>query len=243
MNILCCIPARYNSTRLPGKPLLKIQNKTVIQRVYEQALKTSVKDIVILTDDKRICEEVISFGGKCEIITDECLNGTDRIIKYLKTIDYQEYDAVLNIQGDEPFIDSSVVDKVIDNFIVNKPECSTVCFKTKDKEEINSKSRGKTVVNKNNDIIYCSRNIIPSNKKREISDIEYNIHVGVFVFDANYLMNEYTKENTPLQLEEDIEWLKIIEQGYRVNTILSNKLERGIDTQEDYEYLLNKYDT
>lgn len=241
MNILCCIPARYNSTRLPGKPLLKIKNKTVIQRVYEQALKTSVKDIVILTDDKRIYDEVISFGGKCEIIIDECLNGTERIIKYLKTINYQEYEGILNIQGDEPFIDSSVVDKVIQNFIQNKPECSTVCFKTKDKEEINSKSRGKAVINKNNDILYCSRNIIPSNKKREISDIEYNIHVGVFVFDTNYLMNEYTKENTPLQLEEDIEWLKIIEQGYRVNTIFSNKLERGIDTQEDYQYFLNKF--
>ena len=241
MNILCCIPARYNSTRLPGKPLLKIQNKTIIQRVYEQALKTSVKDIVILTDDKRIYDEVISFGGKCEIIIDECLNGTERIIKYLKTINYQEYDAILNIQGDEPFIDPSVIDKVIDNFIQNKPHCSTVCFKTKDKEEINSKSRGKVVVNKNNDILYCSRNVIPSNKKREISDIDYNIHVGVFVFDTKYLMNEYTKENTPLQIEEDIEWLKIIEQGYSVNTIFSNKLERGIDTQEDYQYFLNKF--
>lgn len=240
--ILCCIPARYNSKRLPGKPLLKINNKTIINLVYEKALQTKVDDIVILTDDNRINDEVNSFGGNCVIITDECLNGTDRIIKYLEKIEHYKYDIIVNIQGDEPFINQNVINDIIDYHIKHKAECSTVCFKTDNKEEIISKSRGKAVVDNFNNIIYCSRNVIPTNKYEHIIENHfYNIHVGIFVYDKEYLLNHYIKENTKNQLLEDIEWLKIIEQGFKINTIFSEKLERGIDTIEDYEYLKNKY--
>ena len=240
--MLCCIPARYESSRLPGKPLLKINSKTIINLVYEQVLKTKITDIIVLTDDDRIYEEVLSFGGNCVIVTEECLNGTERIIKYLNSINNSKYDVIINVQGDEPFIEPEVIDQVIDNFIKKKPTCSTVCYKTDDKDEIILKSRGKTIIDKNNNILYCSRNVIPTNKKDNIiPDYLYNIHVGIFVYNKNYLLNEYLKENTQYQLTEDIEWLKIIEQGYNVNTIFSDKLERGVDTKEDYEYLLNKY--
>ena len=240
--ILCCIPARYQSTRLPGKPLLKINNKTIINLVYEKAKQTRVDEIVVLTDDKRIFDEVQSFGGKCFIITEDCLNGTDRIITYLNKIDHTQYDIIVNIQGDEPFIKPEVVDETIANFIEKKPACSTICFKTDDDEEILSKSRGKAVVDNFNNIMYCSRNIIPSNKKENIiTGHKYNIHVGIFVFDKNYLLEYFNRENTKNQLLEDIEWLKIIEQGFKINTIFSEKMERGVDTIEDYEYLKNKY--
>ena len=241
-NILCCIPARYESKRLPGKPLLKINDKTIINLVYEKALQTKVSDVVILTDDKRIYDEVISFGGNCFIITEDCLNGTDRIIKYLEKIDNNQYDIIVNLQGDEPFINPNVVNKIIDNQIEKKTECSTVCFKTNNKEEILSKSRGKVVVDNFNNIIYCSRNVIPTNKNENIIENHlYNIHVGIFVYDKKYLLNYFNKENTKNQLVEDIEWLKIIEQGYKINTIFSEELERGIDTIEDYKYLKKKY--
>ena len=241
-NILCCIPARYGSTRLPGKPLLKINGKTIINLVYEKALKTKVTDIIVLTDDKRIYDEVISFGGSCYVINEECLNGTDRIISYLKKINHEKYDIILNIQGDEPFINPNIVNKSIENYIKYKPECSTICFKTSEKDEILSRSRGKVVVDKNNNIMYCSRNVIPSNKKDNIIEgLFYNIHVGIFVYNKKYLINHYCKENTTNQLIEDIEWLKIIEQGYKINTIFTEKTERGIDTIEDYNYLKIKY--
>jgi len=242
--MLCCIPARYQSTRLPGKPLLKINGKTIINLVYEQVLKTKITDIIVLTDDERIFNEVMSFGGNCAIVNEECLNGTERIINYLNKIDNLKYETIINVQGDEPFIEPDVINKVIDNFIINKPTCSTVCYKTNDHEEIILKSRGKVIVDKYNNILYCSRNVIPTNKKDNIiNDYLYNIHVGIFVFNKNYLLNEYLKENTQYQLAEDIEWLKIIEQGYTVNTIFSEKLERGVDTIEDYEYLKKKYET
>ena len=105
-----------------------------------------------------------------------------------------------------------------------------------------SKSRGKVVVDNFNNIIYCSRNVIPTNKNENIIENHlYNIHVGIFVYDKNYLLNHFNKENTKNQLLEDIEWLKIIEQGFKINTIFAEKLERGIDTIEDYEYLKKIY--
>ena len=242
MKILCCIPARYGSSRLEGKPLLKINDKTIIQHTYEKALKTKVDKIVVLTDDERIYDEVISFGGNCYIIKEDCLNGTERILKYLEKLDHSEYEIIVNIQGDEPFVDSNHVNLAIDNYLLKKPECSTICFKTNDKNEIESKSRGKAVVDNKNNIIYCSRNVIPSNKHDNvICGHNYNIHVGIFIFNKEYLINKFTLPNTPLQLLEDIEWLKIIEQGYKINTIFVDHAERGVDTIEDYEYLKSKY--
>jgi 3-deoxy-manno-octulosonate cytidylyltransferase (CMP-KDO synthetase) len=243
--ILCCIPARYNSTRLPGKPLLKINGKTIINHVYDKAKGTKVDDIIVLTDDQRVFDEVSFFGGKCSIITEECVNGTDRIIHHLKDIgaNNDSYDIIVNIQGDEPFIKSSVINQAIDNFINKGPECSTICFKTTNESEILSKSRGKAVVDKFDNIMYCSRNVIPTNKNYNIiKDHKYNIHVGIFVYDKNYLLNHFCKENTKNQLLEDIEWLKIIEQGFKINAIFAEELERGVDTIEDYEYLKHKYD-
>jgi 3-deoxy-manno-octulosonate cytidylyltransferase (CMP-KDO synthetase) len=241
--ILCCIPARYHSSRLPGKPLLKINNKTIINLVYEKANQIKVDNIIVLTDDDRIYNEVLSFGGNCAIITEECLNGTERIIKYLNSINNNEYNIIVNLQGDEPFIKPDIVNDCISNFLEKKPSCSTICFKTTNKEEILSKSRGKVVTDNNNNIMYCSRNIIPSNKQNTIiENYEYKIHVGIFVYDKKYLLDYFCKENTENQLLEDIEWLKIIEQGFTINTILSDEMERGIDTIEDYNYLKNNYE-
>jgi 2-dehydro-3-deoxyphosphooctonate aldolase (KDO 8-P synthase) len=242
LKILCCIPARFHSSRLPGKPLLLINKKTVIQLTYEQALKTSADHVVVLTDSPIIKDEVESFGGNCTLITEKCLNGTDRILKYLDRIDHTAYDVVVNLQGDEPFVDPKNVDAAIQNYLDKKPSCSTMCFRTLEEADIVSKSRGKAVVNDAGDIVYCSRNVIPSGKHCDIlPGHAYNIHVGVFVFDKQYLLKHYGLGDTPLQLAEDIEWLKILETGFRINTIFVDHAERGIDTKEDYQYLKSKY--
>ena len=251
--IIVCIPARYYSTRLPGKPLLKINNKTIINHVYNNVKKLKcTQEIIVLTDDIRICKEVISFGGNCDIVNEECLNGTDRIISYLKNTFMEENILtdnliVVNVQGDEPFIDHNNIQIAIDNYrgkksLDEKLVCSTLFYKTKDKKCIINKSRGKIVLDLNNNIMYCSRNIIPSGKKNDIiSDYSYNIHIGIFVFDAEYLLKMYHNVNTPLQLCEDIEWMKIIEQGYKINACEVINHEIGVDTIEDYNYLKNKY--
>jgi 3-deoxy-manno-octulosonate cytidylyltransferase (CMP-KDO synthetase) len=246
MEAICCIPARYNSTRLPGKPLLKINEKTIIQRVYDKATELYVSNIIVITNDQRIYDEVISFGGNCCIIEEPSLNGTEVICKYLKKHNIQ-CDIVVNVQGDEPFINIDDVNKAIKNYklhkkINNKIVCSTLHHSTNEENEIKNKARCKLVLDQNNYIMYCSRNIIPSSKNYEIiPNHKYNIHIGVFVFDFNYLVNYYQKENTTLQLCEDIEWLKIIEQGYQIVSEEVDEAERGVDTVEDYEYLCNKY--
>ena len=254
MEFIVCIPARYNSTRLPGKPLLKINGKTIIQHVYEKALelkkKYNICDLVVLTDDDIIKEQVENFGGSCIVIKENCLNGTDRIIHYLTYYISHDIDlknkVIINIQGDEPFIYVENISKAIDNYIINKDDtnivCTTIHHKTRDVDTIKLKSRGKLVLDKNNNIMYCSRNVIPSNKNNYVvPDIDYYIHIGIFVFDANYLINNYNNNNTRLQLIEDIEWMKIMEQGFKINSIEVEDSERGVDTIEDYDYLVNKY--
>jgi len=251
--ILVCIPARYNSTRLPGKPLLKINNKTIINHVYDNVRKLKcANEIIVLTDDERIKTEVNSFGGNCEIINEECLNGTDRIITYLKNIFMEENVltknlVIVNVQGDEPFIDHNNIQLAIDNYLKKKPfdnnlVCSTLYYKTQEQSSIRSKSRGKAVLDLNDNIMYCSRNIIPSGKNDVlIPKHNYNIHIGIFVFDSEYLLNNYYKNNTPLQLCEDIEWMKIMEQGYKINAVEVKDHEIGVDTIQDYHYLQEKY--
>ena len=122
-NKYCFIPARYHSSRLPGKPLLKINGKTIIRLVYEQVKKCNlIDDIIVLTDDERIKKEVESFRGSVAIVVDDCLNGTERIVKFLKNNDYfrNNADIIINVQGDEPFINPSNIDKCIKNYLEKK---------------------------------------------------------------------------------------------------------------------------
>ena len=246
MKTICCIPARFNSSRLIGKPLLKINDKTIINHVYDKAKILNINEIIVLTDDKRIYDEVISFGGNCDISNVSCLNGTERIVEYLNRCN-DNYDIVVNIQGDEPFINIDDVNLAINKYIINKQlnkklVCSTLHYATRDINEIKSKSRGKLVLSRTNNIMYCSRNVIPTSKTNDvIENYDYFIHIGIFVFDPEYLKNEYCKENTPLQLCEDIEWMKIMENGYEIVSTLVNEAEISVDTIHDYEYLINKY--
>ena len=154
-NILCCIPARYQSSRLPGKPLLKINNKTIINLVYKQVQKSMIQDIIVLTDDQRIYDKVIDFGGQCAMVTHECLNGTERIVNYLQTIEHLKFDKILNVQGDEPFIQPEAIDALIKDNYFKQVECSTICYHTREEKEILSRSKGKAILDQNNNIIYC----------------------------------------------------------------------------------------
>jgi 3-deoxy-manno-octulosonate cytidylyltransferase (CMP-KDO synthetase) len=242
---ICFIPARYESTRLPGKPLLKIANKTIIRRVYEQVQQCKlVNHIIVLTDDELIKNEVQSFGGNVYIIKDVCRNGTDRIINFLKSVDIK-CDLVVNVQGDEPFINPIDIERCIENFIIkNKQEVNLKCstmhhisnFKSSD-----NKSTVKIVLDNKMNIMYGSRSLIPGSKNNNF-EMNYNVHIGVFVYDKSYLLNEFDKDDTNYQIIEDIEWLKIVEQGFKINSILVNDCEIGVDTMDDYLYLVNKFD-
>jgi 3-deoxy-manno-octulosonate cytidylyltransferase (CMP-KDO synthetase) len=246
MNICYLIPARYESTRLPGKPLLKINNKTIIKRVYEQVLQCKYKgDIYVTTDDDRIISEI---GNKnCIKVTEECLNGTERICYALNKLQ-KIYDIVVNVQGDEPFIDPININFVIDKYLeyqnLNDNLVCVTCHNKMNIEDVLNSNIGKLVLNKYNDIIYCSRSMIPGNKNNNPNiNLTYNEHIGIFVFRSSYLKDYFNDENTNAMLSEDIEWLKIIEHGHIIKSFqIPGTFEKGINTNEDYIYLKNKYE-
>jgi 3-deoxy-manno-octulosonate cytidylyltransferase (CMP-KDO synthetase) len=252
MKFIACIPARYGSSRLCGKPLFEINGKPIIQHVYERVARVELLDnVIVLTDDERIANVIKNINGNVALIKDDCLNGTERICYYLDTIDYTDT-IIVNVQGDEPFIDPENIKLAINNYIERKNKddkmvCSTLHYETTDEDSIRSHSRGKMVLDLEGNIMYCSRNPIPSSKSKDLvynKDgyvAKYNLHIGVFVFDSNYLMNYYRNNNTPLQLSEDIEWMKIMEQGFHINSVKTNNHEIGVDTIDDYNYLKNKY--
>ena len=249
-NLLICVPCRYNSSRLPGKPLLKINNKSIIHHVFLNILKIkniNKSNIIFLTDDSKISDEVINFGGNCYISKQNCENGTVRIINYLKENNIKKK-YILNIQGDEPFFDIKMVEKLIElyidrNFINPNVKCGTLYYSTKDFDYVNNNNKVKIVLNSQNFIMYGSRQVIPGTKKKNNNfNITYNIHIGIFIFDYNYLLNEYIQPNIYYQEIEDLEWLKVLEQDYKIYSLPVNFHEVGVDTQEDYLYLKNKYE-
>lgn len=244
--IIAIIPSRYNSTRLPGKPLLKFGNDTMIQKVYKQVKKSKlINELYVTTDNDLVQKSVEDINGNVIRVDKECLNGTERICYAINNLKLNENDIIVNVQGDEPFINPVHIDICINNYLnnINRNNfvCSTLHYILNNNKDILSPNIGKLVLNNKNDIMYCSRNIIPSNKKLEInSKINYYGHIGVFVFKKSYL-NEYIKNDTEYQLEEDIEWLKIIENGFIINSICVENVENGVNVKEDYDFLLNKY--
>ena len=243
MNIICLIPARYKSSRLPGKPLLSFGEFNMIQKVYLQTIKSKlITKSFVVTDDERIKKSIESINGNVIMVTENCLNGTERICLALKKLN-QKYDFVVNVQGDEPFINPNHIDIAINKMITCKNNdcvCSTLHYKIVNKSELDNPNFGKMVMDKNNFVLYCSRNCIPSNKKKDHGKATYYGHIGLFVFKTDYLKT-YLSENTPNQLEEDIEWLKILEQGYKIISSEVTDFEIGVNTQEDYDYLIKKH--
>lgn len=247
--IIALIPARYQSSRLPGKPLLKFGNETMIQKVYRQTTKSKlISKAYVLTDDERIKESVEEIDGRCILIKDECLNGTERICIALKRFEhlFNNVKLIVNVQGDEPFINPQHIDSAINKIINSKDQdlvCSTLHYKIVNEEELHNRSIGKLILNSSNNVMYCSRSCIPSNKTGiyDLLNCNYNAHIGLFVFKIDYLKNQYNKKNTPLQLEEDIEWLKVLEQGFKIISTIVEGYEIGVNLIEDYQYLLKKY--
>jgi 3-deoxy-manno-octulosonate cytidylyltransferase (CMP-KDO synthetase) len=246
--ICAMIPARYHSTRLPGKPLLKIGNKTIIERTYLQTLKSKLIDtIYVVTDDDRIIEHIDQIGGHSIKIDSVCLNGTERICKALNNITDQ-YDIVVNVQGDEPFIDSYNIDYAIQKYIDNEDDknmvCTTLHSELYDAIEINNTGIGKMIMDKFNNVLYCSRAVIPHTKNGQLdNNNHYYGHIGIFIFRRSYLPLFIEHPNTPSQLSEDIEWLKIMEMGYKIKSYAVKSYEIGINTIDDFNYLSKKYTT
>jgi 3-deoxy-manno-octulosonate cytidylyltransferase (CMP-KDO synthetase) len=240
MPTLGIIPARYASTRFPGKPLVDIAGKSMIQRVYEQAKKcTHLSEVIVATDDDRIFAHVTGFGGKAVMTSSDHQSGTDRCAEVAQK--HSEYDVIINIQGDEPYIDPEQISKVISCFNDANTQIATLVKKVLTNEELHNVNSPKVILNKKAEAIYFSRSPLPHIRGQEQQNwLQYFIyfkHIGIYGYRSDILQQVTKLPVSTLEKAESLEQLRWIENGYRIK-IAETELETyAIDTPEDLEKL------
>ena len=220
------IPARYASTRFPGKPLALLCGQPMIRRVYERVQKTTgLDDVLVATDDKRIEAAVQSFGGKC-VMTGECRTGTDRVCQAVREMDA---DVVLNVQGDEPLIEPQCLGQLLEVFSDSAVEMATLRRALAEGEDLDP-NVVKLVCALNGDALYFSRSPIPFPRGKACPRFA---HVGVYAYRKKFLEELTSMPSTPLELAESLEQLRVLENGHRIRTVLTAHRSIGVDTPED----------
>lgn len=241
MKILGIIPARFASTRFPGKPLIDIAGKSMIQRVYEQCLKSSSLDkLIVATDDLRIVEHVKNFGGDVVLTSERHPSGTDRCNEVASL--FPQFDVCINIQGDEPMIDPFQIDLLCGCFSNSSTELATLIKKITTKEELFNYNTPKVIFNKDMEAIYFSRSTIPflrnSDPESWLSDHSYYKHIGIYGYRSSVLSQITALEISALEKAESLEQLRWIENGYKIKLAVTDKESQAIDTPEDLKKLL-----
>ncbi|HAJ33399.1 MAG TPA: 3-deoxy-manno-octulosonate cytidylyltransferase [Candidatus Atribacteria bacterium] len=234
MKVVGVIPSRYSSTRLPGKPLKDICGKSMVQRVYERAKQSKLLDeVIVATDDKRIAEEVERFKGKAVMTSVNHPNGTSRIAEAIKGLDF---DLIINIQGDEPFIRFEMIDELIEVLIKDENRLmATLCYELHNKNKFKDENVVKVVCDIDRNALYFSRSLIPFPRKKE----NYKVyeHIGIYGYRKSFLQEFVKLDDTPLSIIESLEQLKVLEYGYKLYVAETkyNYNALSIDTQEDLE--------
>lgn len=234
--VIGIIPSRYASKRFPGKPLALLGGVPIIARVYNQAKKATIlDDLLVATDDKRIYDAVIEHGGKAVITTGNFTCGSERVAHVAKKL---KGDIFINIQGDEPLISPSVVEKVADALIDNpRALMSTACSKITTTEELNNPNIVKVVLDKNNHALYFSRSPIPwFNEKDDrvsLKSLPIYHHFGIYGFTAEFLQTFAKLGQSELEGIESLEQLRVLENGYDIVCVIASQVYSGIDSQED----------
>lgn len=248
MKVLGIIPSRYASTRFPSKPLHMIKGKTMIQRVWEQAWKSKLDAVVVATDDIRIADEVLKFGGQYVMTDPKHRSGTDRCREALYTVE-EQYDAVVNIQGDEPFIDPQQINQVIDLISRDDTQIASLAKRIEDKDELFSPNTVKVVMDKQGYALYFSRNPLPFMRdldhEKWLEKGEFYKHIGLYAYKTDVLCKIAAMQSIPLETAESLEQLRWLENGLRIRMGITQLESISIDTQEDLEraiaYAQNKH--
>lgn len=243
MRSIGIIPARYNSSRFPGKPLADIKGKTMIQRVYEQALNAkTLSNVIVATDDERILKEVSRFGGSAIMTNEDHQSGTDRVFECYKKFE-SEADVIINIQGDEPYISPSQIDFLVGSFDDSSIQIATLAKQIEDTETLFSPNKVKVIMDKNSDAIYFSRQVIPYLKgfSKDLwpKERSYFKHIGMYAYRTNILKNLVELDQTSLELSESLEQLRWIENGYKIRVLKTEEEAFAIDTPEDLIKLID----
>jgi 3-deoxy-manno-octulosonate cytidylyltransferase (CMP-KDO synthetase) len=241
MKILGIIPSRFASTRFPGKPLVQIQGKSMIQRVYEQAFKsTLLADVIVATDDVLIANEVSRFGGKFVMTAHTHISGTDRCAEVITKL--SGFDAVINIQGDEPFIDPLQIDLLASCFDDSEVQIATLIKKIDHQDDLFNENIPKVVLNNKKEAIYFSRQTIPFLRNVKKNDwLEKGTffkHIGIYGYTVEALQKITKLQPANLELAESLEQLRWLEAGFKIDTRTTSIETLAIDTPEDLNKLI-----
>lgn len=242
MKILGIIPARYASTRFPGKPLVDIAGKSMLQRVYEQAKKCAqLAEVIVATDDDRIFNHVIAFGGLAVMTSSNHQSGTDRCAEV--ALLYRQFDIIINIQGDEPYIDPEQITKLASCFNSPYVQLATLIKRVKTEHELHNTNSPKVIINKLSEAIYFSRSALPHIRGQEpqrwLEFYPYFKHIGIYGYRADVLQEITKLPVSSLEKAESLEQLRWIENGYRIKVAETELETYAVDTPEDLE-LINK---
>ncbi len=235
MKIIAVIPARYASTRFPAKLMQDLGGKTVITRTYQAAIATQLfDDVFVVTDSDLIFDEIVSQGGKAIRSIKEHESGSDRIAEAIANL---EVDIVVNVQGDEPFIDRDSLDKVIEVFrndTEKKVDLASLMREITNETDINNPNNVKVVVDQNEFALYFSRSVIPYPREKNVG-VRYFQHIGIYAFRKQALLDFYQLPMMPLEASEKLEQLRYLEFGKRIKMVETTHVSIGIDTPEDLE--------
>ena len=237
MNFTAIIPARYASTRFPGKPLALLGNKPVIQHVYEQT-SSVLSEVWVATDDDRIREAVKKFGGRVVMTRADHKSGTDRIEEAAEKTGTQA-DVIINIQGDEPFVQPSQIKTLMQLFDNADTQIGTLGKHFENIEAVNNPNSPKIVTDKQGFALYFSRSVIPyirgAQDNEWLSHFPFLKHLGLYAYRREVLREVTQLPQTPLELAESLEQLRWLENGYRIRVGLTDVETVGIDTPADLE--------
>ncbi len=247
MKKIVVIPARLNSTRLPNKVLLDLNGKSVVQRVYQQCKKAqSIDEVYIATDSQKVKEVCSSFTNNIILTDEKHQSGTDRIAEAISDVDC---DIIINVQGDEPFIEPSLIDKLANSFENSNTIMSSAMHKIQKVEELKSPNVVKVTIDKNSNALYFSRSIIPHHRDEWETLLNHHIdipaplkfyrHLGIYGYTKDFLIKYSQMEQSYLERLEKLEQLRVLENGYKIKMIETNYNSIGIDTQEDYKMALS----
>ena len=230
MKILCVIPARYASTRLPGKPLADIVGKPMIQHVYERASKAKLpQQVVVATDNEIVFTAVQAFGGEVVMTSPEHQTGTDRLAEVAEK--YSDIDVIINVQGDEPLIDPVIIDNLAQEFLQDSNLNMASVMTVMAEEEYHNPNAVKVVTDLQGNALYFSRSLIPYPRVAGKSPV-YK-HIGIYAYKKEFLLRYANLESTPLEQSESLEQLRALENGYKIKMITTNAKFIGVDTIED----------
>ncbi len=248
MKAVVIIPARYGSTRLPGKPILEVARQVtgryIVQHVYERAARApSVSKVIVATDDRRIAEVVEGFGGEARMTSPEHRSGTDRIAEVARELDAS---IIVNVQGDEPQIEPEQVERVVQLLLEDEePVMGTLAHPIEDEETWRDPNAVKVVLDEHGYALYFSRSPIPfvrdcENWLRD-SPVQPLRHIGIYSFRRDFLLRYARMPASPLEKAEKLEQLRVLSAGYKIKVAITDKACMGIDTPEDLENWLASY--